>query len=72
MPPHRVGFLRCFGLKTGIHFAHFGLESDMVFKGTTGVNERIYQFKFQMSKKERETWEFERGLKNFLACVAGV
>ena len=25
-----------------------------------------------MSKKERETWEFERGLKNFLACVAGV
>ena len=31
-----VGFLRCFGLKTGlIHFAHFGLESGMVFEGTT-------------------------------------
>ena len=30
MPPHRVGFLSRFGLKTGIHFAHFGLESDMV------------------------------------------
>ena len=28
--PHRVGFLRRFGLRTGIHFAHFGLESDMV------------------------------------------
>ena len=28
--PHRVGFLRCFGLKTGRHFAHFGLESGMV------------------------------------------
>ena len=27
---HRVGFLRCFGLKTGQHFAHFGLESGMV------------------------------------------
>ena len=27
VPPHRIGFLRCFGLKTGIHFAHFGLES---------------------------------------------
>ena len=27
---HRVGFLRRFGLKTGIDFAHFGLESDMV------------------------------------------
>ena len=28
-PPHfrLVGFLRRFGLKTGTHFAHFGLES---------------------------------------------
>ena len=34
MPPHRVGFLRRFGLKTGIHFAHFGLESGMVFEET--------------------------------------
>ena len=25
--PHRVAFLRRFGLKTGIYFAHFGLES---------------------------------------------
>ena len=30
-----------FGLKTGIHFAHFGLESGMVFEGTTGMYERI-------------------------------
>ena len=44
MPPHRVGFLRRFGLKTGKHFAHFGLESGMVFEGTTGVYERIYRF----------------------------
>ena len=44
VPPHRVGFLRHFGLKTGIHFAHFGLESGMVFEGTTGVYERIYRF----------------------------
>ena len=35
MPPHRVGFLRRFALKTGIHFAHFGVESGMVFEGTT-------------------------------------
>ena len=42
--PHRVGFLRRFGLKTGIHFAHFGLESGMVFEGTTGVYEGIYRF----------------------------
>ena len=30
VPPHRVGFLRRCGLKTGIHFAHFGPESGMV------------------------------------------
>ena len=33
--PHRVGFLCRFNLKTGIHFAHFCLESVMVFEGTT-------------------------------------
>ena len=37
VPPHRVGFLRGFGLKTGIHFAHFGLESGMGFEGTSGL-----------------------------------
>ena len=41
VPPQRVGFLRRFGLKTGINFAHFGLESCMVFEGTTGVHEGI-------------------------------
>ena len=35
VPPHRVGFLRRFGLKTGIHFAVFGLEPGMVFEGTS-------------------------------------
>ena len=38
----RVGCLCRFGLKTGIHFAHSGLESGMVFWGTTGVYEHIY------------------------------
>ena len=44
VPLHQVGFLRRFGLKTGIHLAHFGLGSSMVFEGTTGVYERIYRF----------------------------
>ena len=35
VPHHRVGFLRPFCLKTGMHLAHFGLESGMVFEGTT-------------------------------------
>ena len=45
--PHRVGFLQRFGLKTGLHFAHFGLELGMVFEGTTRVYERIYRFNFK-------------------------
>ena len=32
-------FLRRFGMKTPVHFAHFGLGSGMVLKGTTGVYE---------------------------------
>ena len=39
--PKAEGFLGCFGLKTGIDFAHFSLESGMVFEETTGVYERI-------------------------------
>ena len=56
VPPHQVGFLCCFGLQKGIHFADFGLASGMVFEGTTGVYERIYHklLQFQMTKKERE------------------
>ena len=41
---HRVGFLRRFGLKTGIPFAYDDLESGMVFEGTAEVYERIYCF----------------------------
>ena len=44
VPPHREGFLRRFGLKTGIRSAHFGLESVKVFGGITGVYEGIYRF----------------------------
>ena len=32
------------GLKTGIDFVYFGLESGMVFEGATGVYERICRF----------------------------
>ena len=44
MLAYRVGFLRRFGLKEGIHVAYFGLETVMVFERTTGVYERIYRF----------------------------
>ena len=44
VPYHREGFLRRCGLKTGIHFAYFGLESRTVFEGTTGLYEGLYRF----------------------------
>ena len=34
--PQRVWFSSRFGLKTGIDFAHFGLESGMVYEGNYG------------------------------------
>ena len=37
MSHQRIGFLRRFGLKTGVQTAHFGLQSVMLFKGTTGA-----------------------------------
>ena len=39
VPLQKVRFLCRSGLKTGIDFAHFGLESGMVFEGTTVVYE---------------------------------
>ena len=44
--PHRLGFLRLFDLKTDIDFAHFCLESGIVFEGTMGVYERILFYRF--------------------------
>ena len=56
MPPHRVGFLRLFGQKTGIDFAHFGLESGMVFERNyaIGVYERIYRFNSKWVRKKKK------------------
>ena len=68
VPPQGVWFLCLYGLKMGIDFAHFGLESGMVFGGTTGMYERIIlSFQFQMNKKEREICEFKLDLKNFFS-----
>ena len=54
VPPHRVGVLRRFALKTGLHFSCFGLESGMVFEGSTGVYERIYRFNSKWVRKEEK------------------
>ena len=67
--PHRVGFLRRIGLKTGIHFAHFNLESGIVFEGTMECMNVLLPFQFQMSKKERETCKFEMDWNSFFVCT---
>ena len=56
VPPQRVCFLGCFGLKMGITFYHCGLKSGMAFKGTTGVyKQRICQScQLQMNSREKE------------------
>ena len=52
LPPHQVGFLCRFGLKTGIHFAHFVLESGMVFRGTTEcINAMIVSIPNELKRK---------------------
>ena len=59
VPLKRVGFLRHFSLKTGIHFAHFGLELGMVYKRNYGCVSICSSFQFLMSKKESVICEFE-------------
>ena len=68
VPPQWVWFLGLFGLKTGIDFAQFGLESGMVFEGTTETYERIYRFNSKWIRK-MEICEFEMHLKKFFACA---
>ena len=60
MPPRRIYifFFSRFGLKRGIHFVHFGLESGIVFDGTTGMC--IYYFSSKMNtEKGRVRYKFE-------------
>ena len=48
-----------FGLKTGIHFAHFGMELGMVFEGKNAVKERMCRFNSKlMNKKEKEIFAY--------------
>ena len=49
--PYRVGFLCRFGLKTGIQFTHFGLESGMVFEGTTESGMKVRKKEKYMHSK---------------------
>ena len=67
VPPQRVGFLRRFGLKTGVDFAHFDLESVMVFEEITGMYERIYPLNFKWIRKKEKYANSKWILRN-LVC----
>ena len=58
VPPQRVGFLCRFGLKMGIDFVHFGLESGMVFEGTTGMYDIHVVFIISIPNDIRETEKY--------------
>ena len=64
-PPQRVGFLRRYGLKTGIDFPQFGPESKIGygFPGNFESVRKYLLFQFQMSSKEREICQFEMAFK---------
>ena len=51
--PQRVWFLGLFDLKTGLHFAHFGLVSGMVFE-RTAWQERMNVFIISIPNNEQE------------------
>ena len=57
MPPERVWFLWCFGLKTGIDFAHFDLET-MVLRELQERSTHL-SFQFRMNQKERVICKFK-------------
>ena len=61
VPPQRVGFLRRLGLKTGIGFAHLGLESGMVLEGTCRSAWTCSSFQFHGGRKK----EIYENVKSF-------
>ena len=66
VPSERVWFLWCFGLKTGIDLAHFGLET-MVLRE---LQERSTHssFQFPMNQKERLICKFGMDFKKKSFC----
>ena len=72
MSPESVEFLRRFGLKAVIDFAHFGLESGVVFEGTTEVYERIYRFNSKLVRKKEKYVNSALILRNLFCYCSNV
>ena len=72
MSPESVEFLRRFGLKAVIDFARFGLESGVVFEGTTEVYERIYRFNSKLVRKKEKYVNSTLILRNLFCYCSNV
>ena len=72
MSPESVEFLRRFGVKAVIDFAHFGLESGVVFEGTTEVYERIYRFNSKLVRKKEKYVNSTLILRNLFCCCSNL
>ena len=72
VPPQRKGFLRPLCLKTGIDFAHLGLESGTVLEGTRRSDcmnvftECQFQMKWKEKKKRKLEMDFEKSFLFYL------
>ena len=56
----------------GIDFAHFGLQTGMVFKGTTGVYERIYCFNSKLARQKEKYVNLKMDFKNSFSCCSSL
>ena len=63
-----VWFLWCFGLKTGVDFAHFGLEKGMVFEKTTGVT-NVLVFSIPNELERKSYMQILNGFKEIFLLV---
>ena len=69
MPLHQVGVLRGFGLKTGIHYAHWsGIGYGFLKELQDCMSVFIVSIPNEY-KNERKRCEFEMVLKNFFVCA---
>ena len=67
--------MRRFGLKTGIHFSYFGLDSGMIFKETEGnvhMYERVYRFFFRWIRKKEKCTNSKWVLRNHFCWRSNV
>ena len=64
VPCHRVGFWSRFGLKTGVHFAHFGLKSGIVSRE---LRERMNVFIVSVPNEEerKRDMRIRNGFEDF-------